>query len=150
MERGGEGSAFEAMNESGTAATEIARRKGVDASVLYRWRRQFAAERPVRFRPINHFYTFRFHAYQLTKRRPQEPPVLRVRLEQHHVFLASKMSEWKRIRRHTLRNFVREIGVSSCLFVESSRLALLNARFLTEETLALGYRVKLVCIQSVN
>jgi hypothetical protein len=52
---------------------------------------QFAAERPVRFKRINHFYTFRFHAYQLTIRRPQEPPVLRARLEQHHVFLGSKM-----------------------------------------------------------
>jgi hypothetical protein len=49
-----------------------------------------------------------------------------------------------------LRNFVREIGVSSCLFVESSRLALLNARFLAEEALALGYRVKSVCIASAN
>ena len=79
--------------QKGTAATEIERCKGVDASLLYRWRRQFAAERPVRFRCINHFYTFRFHAYQLTKRRPQELSVLRVRLEQHHIFLASKMKQ---------------------------------------------------------
>jgi transposase-like protein len=35
-----------AMNEPGTVVTEVARRKGVDASLLYRWRRQFVAERP--------------------------------------------------------------------------------------------------------
>ena len=62
-------------------------------SFLYRWRRQFAAERPVRFRRINHFYTFSFHAYQLTERRPQGSSVLRARLEEHHVFLASKMKQ---------------------------------------------------------
>jgi transposase len=33
-----------AMNEPGAMVTEIARREGVDASLLYRWRRQFAAE----------------------------------------------------------------------------------------------------------
>ena len=37
-----------------------------------------------------------------------------------------------------LRNFVKGIGASSSLFVESSHLALLNARFLTRKTLALG------------
>jgi transposase-like protein len=35
------------MNKPDTVVTEVARRKGVDASLLYRWRRQFAAERPV-------------------------------------------------------------------------------------------------------
>ena len=34
-----------AMNEPGAAVTEIARGAGVVASLLYRWRRQFAAER---------------------------------------------------------------------------------------------------------
>ena len=34
-----------AMNEPGAVVTEIARREGVVASLLYRWRRQFAAER---------------------------------------------------------------------------------------------------------
>ena len=34
-----------AMNEPGAMVSEIARREGVDASLLYRWRRQFAAER---------------------------------------------------------------------------------------------------------
>ena len=34
-----------AMNEPGAVVTEIARSEGVDASLLYRWRRQFAAER---------------------------------------------------------------------------------------------------------
>ena len=33
-----------AMNEPGTVVTEIARSAGVAASLLYRWRRQFAAE----------------------------------------------------------------------------------------------------------
>jgi transposase len=33
-----------AMNEPGAVVTEIARSEGVDASLLYRWRRQFAAE----------------------------------------------------------------------------------------------------------
>ena len=46
-----------AMNEPGAVVTEIARSEGVDASLLYRWRRQFAAERetaafvPVRVSP---------------------------------------------------------------------------------------------------
>ena len=46
-----------AMNEPGAVVSEIARRAGVDASLLYRWRRQFAAERemaafvPVRVSP---------------------------------------------------------------------------------------------------
>ena len=46
-----------AMNEPGAVVTEIARSAGVDASLLYRWRRQFAAERetaafvPVRVSP---------------------------------------------------------------------------------------------------
>ncbi len=45
------------MNEPGAVVTEIARSEGVDASLLYRWRRQFAAERettafvPVRVSP---------------------------------------------------------------------------------------------------
>ncbi|MGA9849912.1 MAG: transposase [Roseiarcus sp.] len=34
-----------AMNEQGAVVTEIARNAGVVASLLYRWRRQFAAER---------------------------------------------------------------------------------------------------------
>ena len=34
-----------AMNEPGAVVTEIARSAGVEASLLYRWRRQFAAER---------------------------------------------------------------------------------------------------------
>jgi transposase len=34
-----------AMDEPGAVVTEIARREGVVASLLYRWRRQFAAER---------------------------------------------------------------------------------------------------------
>ncbi len=51
---------------------------------------------------------------------------------------------------HTLRNFVKEIGVSSSRFVESFHPALLNARFLTKKPLELGYRVKLVWIPSVN
>ena len=42
---------------------------------------------------INHFYTFGFHAYQLTKRRTQEPPFCGVRLEQPHVFLLLKMKQ---------------------------------------------------------
>ena len=33
-----------AMNERGAVVSEIARSEGVDASLLYRWRRQFAAE----------------------------------------------------------------------------------------------------------
>ncbi|MFY9967953.1 MAG: transposase [Roseiarcus sp.] len=33
-----------AMNEPGAVVTEVARREGVVASLLYRWRRQFAAE----------------------------------------------------------------------------------------------------------
>ncbi len=33
-----------AMNEPGAVVTEIARSAGVVASLLYRWRRQFAAE----------------------------------------------------------------------------------------------------------
>ena len=46
-----------AMNEPGAVVTEIARSAGVVASLLYRWRRQFAAERettafvPVRVSP---------------------------------------------------------------------------------------------------
>jgi len=46
-----------AMNEPSAVVSEIARREGVDASLLYRWRRQFAAERkraafvPVRVSP---------------------------------------------------------------------------------------------------
>ena len=60
------------------------------------------------------------------------------------------MKKTEAIRQHTLQNFVRGIGALSSLFVESYRLALLNVRFLTEETLALGYRAKLVCIPSVN
>ena len=46
-----------AMNEPGAVVTKIARSEGVDASLLYRWRRQFAAERetaafvPVRVSP---------------------------------------------------------------------------------------------------
>ena len=46
-----------AMNEPGAVVSEMARRAGVDASLLYRWRRQFAAERemaafvPVRVSP---------------------------------------------------------------------------------------------------
>jgi transposase len=46
-----------AMSEPGAMVTEIARSEGVDASLLYRWRRQFAAERetsafvPVRVSP---------------------------------------------------------------------------------------------------
>jgi transposase len=45
------------MNEPGAVVSEMARRAGVDASLLYRWRRQFAAERemaafvPVRVSP---------------------------------------------------------------------------------------------------
>jgi transposase len=34
-----------AMDEPGAVVTEVARREGVVASLLYRWRRQFAAER---------------------------------------------------------------------------------------------------------
>jgi transposase len=34
-----------AMDEPGAVVTEIARRVGVETSLLYRWRRQFAAER---------------------------------------------------------------------------------------------------------
>lgn len=34
-----------AMGEPGAVVTEIARRFGVETSLLYRWRRQFAAER---------------------------------------------------------------------------------------------------------
>jgi len=34
-----------AMDEPGAVVTDIARREGVVASLLYRWRRQFAAER---------------------------------------------------------------------------------------------------------
>jgi transposase len=34
-----------AMNEPGAVVTEIARNAGVVSSLLYRWRRQFAAER---------------------------------------------------------------------------------------------------------
>ena len=34
-----------AMNEPGTMATKIARSEGVDASLMYRWRRQFATGR---------------------------------------------------------------------------------------------------------
>jgi transposase len=34
-----------AMNEPGAVVTEIARSAGVEASLLYRWRRQMAAER---------------------------------------------------------------------------------------------------------
>ena len=33
-----------AMDEPGSVVSEIARSEGVDASLLYRWRRQFAAE----------------------------------------------------------------------------------------------------------
>jgi transposase len=33
-----------AMDKPGTVVTEIARREGIVASLLYRWRRQFAAE----------------------------------------------------------------------------------------------------------
>jgi transposase len=33
-----------AMNEPGSVVSAIARSEGVDASLLYRWRRQFAAE----------------------------------------------------------------------------------------------------------
>ena len=33
-----------AMNGPGAVATEIARNEGVDVSLLYRWRRQLAAE----------------------------------------------------------------------------------------------------------
>jgi transposase len=46
-----------AMNEPGAVVTEIARSAGVVTSLLYRWRRQFAAERetsafvPVRVSP---------------------------------------------------------------------------------------------------
>jgi transposase len=46
-----------AMNERGAVVSEVARSAGVDASLLYRWRRQFAAERdmaafvPVRVSP---------------------------------------------------------------------------------------------------
>ena len=46
-----------AMDEPGAVVSEIARSEGVDASLLYRWRRQFAAERetaafvPVRVSP---------------------------------------------------------------------------------------------------
>jgi transposase len=46
-----------AMNEPGAVVTEIARSAGVVASLLYRWRRQFAAEQaapafvPVRVSP---------------------------------------------------------------------------------------------------
>ena len=113
---------------------------------------QFAAERPVRFRRINHFYTFSFHAYRLTKRRPQElTPVLRVRLEEHHVSLASKI---KQMEVHPSA-YVAELRQGDWRVVvpirgKSSRLASLNARSLAEETLALGYRVKLVCIASAN
>jgi len=42
---------------------------------------------------INHFYTFGFHACQLTKRPTQEPPLPGLRLEQPHVFLLSKMKQ---------------------------------------------------------
>ena len=37
-----------AMNEPGAVVSEIARSAGIDASLLYRWRRQFAAERESR------------------------------------------------------------------------------------------------------
>jgi len=46
-----------AMDEPGAVVSDIARREGVVASLLYRWRRQFAAERetaafvPVRVSP---------------------------------------------------------------------------------------------------
>ncbi len=36
-----------AMDEPGAVVTEIARRFGVETSLLYRWRRQFATERRV-------------------------------------------------------------------------------------------------------
>jgi hypothetical protein len=45
-----------------------------------------------------------------------------------------------------LRNFVKEIGASSSRFAESSHLALLNTRFPTKKTLALGCRAKLACV----
>ena len=35
------------MNELGAVVTEVARSEGGDASLLYRWRRQFAADREV-------------------------------------------------------------------------------------------------------
>ena len=56
------------------------------------------------------------------------------------------MKQTEGISQRTLQNFVKGIGASSSLFVESSRLALLNTRFLPKKTLVLGYRVKLVCI----
>ena len=51
VERRGRWSAAEkarlvaAMDEPGAVVTEIARRFGVETSLLYRWRRQFASER---------------------------------------------------------------------------------------------------------
>jgi len=45
-----------AMNERGAVVSEIARSAGVDASLLYRWRRQFAAERATTaFVPVRAF-----------------------------------------------------------------------------------------------
>lgn len=42
-----------AMNEPGAVVTEIARRSGVDASLLYRWRRQLAtSSEPRGFVPV--------------------------------------------------------------------------------------------------
>ena len=42
-----------AIDEPGAVVTEIARAAGVEASLLYRWRRQFAAERlPPAFVPL--------------------------------------------------------------------------------------------------
>ena len=81
------------MNEPDTVVTGLRAAKDPMRAFCIAGGGQFAAERPVRFRRINHFYTFSFHAYRLTKRRPQESSVLRVRLEEHHVFLASKMKQ---------------------------------------------------------
>ena len=45
-----------AMNEPGSVVTEIARSAGVVASLLYRWRRQFTAEREtMTFVPVRVF-----------------------------------------------------------------------------------------------
>ena len=58
-----------AMNEPGAVVTEIARNAGVVASLLYRWRRQFAAERETTaFVPVRVFS-------ELNKAAPATAPI---------------------------------------------------------------------------
>jgi len=47
----------------------------------------------MRLRRINHFYTFQFHLYRLTKRRPQEISFSGLRLAQAPVFPETKMKQ---------------------------------------------------------